>query len=569
MKKFLSQTKSAGSLFGGLTLALAMLVLAGVSPVLAATGTFSSSLITANVSEVKASRTLSVNSIPADGETITIGSCVVTFESGAGTGNNSAATDDTNCTGGATIHTYTATNPGVLRTTTQLANALDALTNVSDAVHGSVTVASDSATTTRFTTTATENSASNLTFADGTGGNITASSTVAGVVPVAQVVTFTPGNPTNGETFRATINGNTYSVNVSGSPSVQTVVESLQTIMNAEGNTTCTEDNTKITCTADVAGNAFTYATTVLNGQQVDTVTVTIVKYVDGTKATSGGPFPIQVTSTASNQNSGNQMVTSSSLASSSYSFTSAAMNQGADYKVTELVNGSQVGNSCSDGKPYALRGYTVGNSVADAADNSVSSTIPDLKNLQTNKYIIVWNERCDDDSDDNDDSDNGGGICQSAKIDRIQAKIDALDDSNTNSRSYQIALHTLVDSLEKAEEECDSDYDYGYHHDRYGIPYSQHDDDNADIWESYNNGGEYEDWEDDSDDDSWKSGHRGGKRESGWRDNDGWENQNHNSWENDDSDDDDSWKRGNRGEWQQSDNSDNGNHWNGGRNRR
>ncbi len=87
------------------------------------------------------------------------------------------------------------------------------LTSVSDGVHGSLAVSTGSATTTTFTTSGTENSGSNITFTDSTGGDVTAVTTVTGVVPVAavpQTIDFTPTMPTSGETFRATLSGTTY-----------------------------------------------------------------------------------------------------------------------------------------------------------------------------------------------------------------------------------------------------------------------------------------------------------------------------------------------------------------------
>src|SRR4051812_1075543 len=47
---------------------------------------------TANVAEVKATRTLTVGALPGNAETITIGSCVVTFSTTA-----SSTSDELNC----------------------------------------------------------------------------------------------------------------------------------------------------------------------------------------------------------------------------------------------------------------------------------------------------------------------------------------------------------------------------------------------------------------------------------------------------------------------------------------
>ncbi len=72
-------------------------------------------------------------------------------------------------------------------------------------------------------------------------------------------MTFTPSAPTAGETFRGTINGTNYDYTIVGTKTVQEVVEALQPLMNADVSVTCTEDNLKVTCTADAAGTAFTY----------------------------------------------------------------------------------------------------------------------------------------------------------------------------------------------------------------------------------------------------------------------------------------------------------------------
>jgi len=141
----------------------------------------------ANVSEVKATRILTVGVLPANADTITIGSCAVTFTTTA-----SSTADDTDCAGGAIIDTNLDAGD-TNRTIDEIAATLRSLSNVADAAHGNLTVGG-SGTTASFTTTNTENSASDITFTDGTGGDITATTTTTGVIPVAQVSTVTPAN---------------------------------------------------------------------------------------------------------------------------------------------------------------------------------------------------------------------------------------------------------------------------------------------------------------------------------------------------------------------------------------
>lgn len=79
-------------------------------------------------------------------------------------------------------------------------------------------------------------------------------------------MTFTPATPTDGLTYRANINGTDYDYTVVGTKTVQEVVEALQPLMNAHPSVSCTEDDSKVTCTADVAGTPFaSYSATVVD----------------------------------------------------------------------------------------------------------------------------------------------------------------------------------------------------------------------------------------------------------------------------------------------------------------
>jgi hypothetical protein len=125
-----------------------------------------------------ASRTITVGAAPADGETITIGQCVVTFAEGAGVGvdNSGYASEEVDCGDDvAEIGLVTAANPGVALTAAQVSAVIDTLVNVTDPVQGALAVGAGGAATTVFTAPAELDG--DITFTDGTGGDITATTT--------------------------------------------------------------------------------------------------------------------------------------------------------------------------------------------------------------------------------------------------------------------------------------------------------------------------------------------------------------------------------------------------------
>lgn len=234
---------------------------------------------TANVAEVKASSTLAVASLPVTTETITVGSCTITFA----TTTSGSPAEDANCTGGATILTTTGTSADIARTTAQIAAALRTLTNVSDAAHGALTVGG-SGTNVTFTTTGTETSATNITFSDGTGGNITLTAGVSGpgVVPVAQINTITIGGTVEaGDIVTATlptVGAVNYTV-LSTDPAVEDIAIGLNAAIQASAGyssqafTSAVSTNV-ITLTAKTAGTGFTQTSGTTNRSIVAQVAV-------------------------------------------------------------------------------------------------------------------------------------------------------------------------------------------------------------------------------------------------------------------------------------------------------
>ncbi len=77
------------------------------------------------------------------------------------------------------------------------------------------------------------------------------------------------------------------------------------------------------------------------------------------------------------------------------YTAKTAPLDAGSSYKSNEILN-DNVGATCEEGKPYALEGYTYGNDLPTVQDkDNITTTAPDWTNLQENKYVIVWNEKC------------------------------------------------------------------------------------------------------------------------------------------------------------------------------
>ncbi|SMN15082.1 Chitinase [uncultured Candidatus Thioglobus sp.] len=89
------------------------------------------------------------------------------------------------------------------------------------------------------------------------------------------------------------------------SASVKTIVEALQTKVNANPAITCTEDDTKITCTADTSNTAFTYASSVADALTITTANLAINEetqtVVTLTANQSGATFSIDGTANDNN----------------------------------------------------------------------------------------------------------------------------------------------------------------------------------------------------------------------------------------------------------------------------
>lgn len=230
----------------------------------------------ANVEEVKASRTLTVGALPGNNETITIGTCVVTYASSTG-----ATNDELDCTDDAAAIDRDTGAGNTPRTASDVAGVIRTLTNVSDTGHGALTI-TGSSTEAIFTTTNTESSATAITFTDGTAGDITSTASTTGVVPVAQVNTITIGGTVDtGDVFTATlptVGAVTYTV-TSSDTTTTNIAAGLNTAIQASAGyasqdfTSASSTNT-VVLTAKVAGTGFTQTSSATNRASVAQVVV-------------------------------------------------------------------------------------------------------------------------------------------------------------------------------------------------------------------------------------------------------------------------------------------------------
>ncbi len=136
------------------------------------------------------------------------------------------------------------------------------------------------------------------------------------------------------------------------------------------------------------------------------TSTVTIVKYVDGAHATASSSnnavFPMQANYQASNViggAAGTDPYTIGPVGNNTpnaYEAKTLDLANGASYSTYEHTNTPVVGAACNGtSTPFRLVGYTWGDTLAAAASSTPSTTTPSFTNLQSNKYVIVWNATC------------------------------------------------------------------------------------------------------------------------------------------------------------------------------
>jgi hypothetical protein len=129
-------------------------------------------------------------------------------------------------------------------------------------------------------------------------------------------------------------------------------------------------------------------------------VQVTVNKFVQGVRATAlnanNTDFPMTASWNATNlggAGAGSYVLTETSQ--TVYQAQTSEMSFGSSYSTKEDVTGAFVGASCESEKPFALVGYTTGDTLALAMAGTPTTTMPAFTNLQTSKQVIVWNRNC------------------------------------------------------------------------------------------------------------------------------------------------------------------------------
>lgn len=135
-------------------------------------------------------------------------------------------------------------------------------------------------------------------------------------------------------------------------------------------------------------------------------VNVTIVKHVDGTHATASSShnmdFPMSATynSTTTGSGTGTYALSANGFNGdpTPYQAKTVDMESGADYATNEVLDGAVVAENCtmaSTSQPFALVGYTTGDTYPEAMAGTKSTSTPTFTNITSNKYVIVWNKTC------------------------------------------------------------------------------------------------------------------------------------------------------------------------------
>jgi hypothetical protein len=178
-------------------------------------------------------------------------------------------------------------------------------------------------------------------------------------------------------------------------------------------------------------------------------VTVTIHKYIDGVKATTGtaqgAAFPMSASWNATNTGAGTGAYTLNASGygddPTPYKAKTTVMTDGASYSTNEVVGGVVVGASCSTGQPFALVGYSTGKNLHMAELASTTATAPILTNLTHNAVIIVKNMTCDEDGTTTSSSTGsiGGDVSGGTSMDGslIVTSIDMIQTAATADNTF------------------------------------------------------------------------------------------------------------------------------------
>lgn len=124
--------------------------------------------------------------------------------------------------------------------------------------------------------------------------------------------------------------------------------------------------------------------------------TVHIFKYIDGAQATvenaTGVNFPMFTSTYNAPFTLGPNGWTTGDIP---YEASTSPMAIGASYSAQEKLDTSLVGTSCDGVHPYALVGYSTGDTMDAALQGATTTDIPAFTELAGDKYIIVRNTAC------------------------------------------------------------------------------------------------------------------------------------------------------------------------------
>ncbi|MDE2031359.1 MAG: hypothetical protein KGI58_03840, partial [Patescibacteria group bacterium] len=166
-----------------------------------------------------------------------------------------------------------------------------------------------------------------------------------------------------------------------------------------DGDTSSTNDNQELTF-VPAGGVAHCVVYDQASVVTPTNVTVHIFKYIDGVQATTqsanGVDFPMFTSTYNAPFTLGPAGWTTGDIA---YEASTAPMPVGSSYTANENLDTSLVGSSCDGSHQYSLDGYRVGDTLTQAKQSETSLTIPNFTNLQGDKYILVKNHKCPDQS--------------------------------------------------------------------------------------------------------------------------------------------------------------------------
>ncbi len=134
-----------------------------------------------------------------------------------------------------------------------------------------------------------------------------------------------------------------------------------------------------------------------------DTATVTIVKYIDGQMATAANASSTNFHFNSNyviGGNNSSEVLSLNGTTTVAYQTSTSPLPVGSGYSLTEVLDGAITGESCTTGAKYSLAGYTYGNTLAEAALGTPSTVMPSTSSLESDKFVIIWNNFCADNDD-------------------------------------------------------------------------------------------------------------------------------------------------------------------------